>query len=79
MTTPEKRFGDIAIEFDGACNDVVSAALEMLSFGLSKLPAADREMMLAKIENGDLRAAVSSYVAAQFRPYFRSLGNPYAH
>ena len=79
MTTPEKRFGNIAIEFDGTCDDVVSAAFEMLAFALGKLPAAEREAMLSKIENGNLRCAASSYMAAQFRPYFRSFGNPYAH
>jgi hypothetical protein len=79
MTPDTKRFANIVIEFDPDCNDVISAAFEMLSFALGKLPAAEREAMLSKIENGNLRSAVCSYVAAQFRPYFRSLRNPYAH
>jgi hypothetical protein len=53
MTRDGKRFGNIAIEFDPDCNDLISAALEMLAYGLGKLPAAERETKLANIENGN--------------------------
>jgi len=80
MTTPDnKRFGDISIEFDGTCNDVVTAAFEMLSYGLGKLPPVEREAALSKIESGSLRCAVTSYVTASFRPYPFLGNNPFAH
>jgi hypothetical protein len=38
-----KRFGNIEITFDQDCDDVVSAALAMLAYGLSGLSADERE------------------------------------
>lgn len=65
---PPKRFGAISIEFDNTADDLVSAALAMLAYGLSGLPAAGREAQLQQIEDGKLRTMVGRFVASEMTP-----------
>jgi len=65
MTDVER--GGITLEFD-TCYDVATAAFAVLAFGISKLPATEREARLVDIEDR-LRQAAKRFESCQRSPY----------
>ena len=75
MTDLER--GGITLEFDTGY-DAATAAFAVLAFGLSKLPAIEREARLVDIE-GWLRHAAKRFELCQPSPYPRATNGHAAH
>ena len=78
MTDTNRRFGDIEMVFDHTCDDVASAALAMLAFGISKLPPDEREARLVDIEQR-VRQAARRFELSRLSPYPRVSNGHAAH
>ena len=78
MPDKKRRFGDIEIVFDRTCDDVASAALTMLAFGISKVPPDEREARLTDIEQ-TVRKAAKGFELRQQSPYPRVTNGYAAH
>ena len=70
--------GCIELEFDSSCYDAATAAFAVLAFGLSKLPATEREARLVDIE-GRLRRAAQRFELSRPSPYPRVTNGHIAH